>query len=361
MTLFGDDPFGWRMLSTVMGTLTVAAVFWIALAIFGDAKLSFTAGILTILNQLVFVQARIAMLDVYMGAFLLLALALFIGSYEARTPRRAHLGLLFSGLLFGLAIGSKWAAAPYFLAAILGFLLLRVRRAKRAKLGPGPLLRSTTLGPWLGVSTLRGLACLAATGVVTYLLTFAPTFFVGNGRLSLSGLLPQQLEIYRLQTQPLAPHNYMSAWWQWPQIGRPIWYLYERVGGVMRGVLLVGNPAIMWGGIVAVLACLAGGIRGKDRRLLLTAGLFLFSYGIWILIPKSPAFYYYYYVPAIFLSIALAAAFARFCRRGLARLVPPLFLTLSALLFVYFYPIISASPLEHETDFLKWMWFENWK
>ena len=67
-----------------------------------------------------------------------------------------------------------------------------------------------------------------------------------------------------LQTQPLPPHTYQSSPWQWPLITRPIWYLYESVEGVQRGVLLVGNPAVMWGGLVALAACLWDG--AKDRR-----------------------------------------------------------------------------------------------
>jgi predicted membrane-bound dolichyl-phosphate-mannose-protein mannosyltransferase len=72
--LFGDTSFGWRLPSTFMGTATVASIFLIAQTIFGRTRLSLIAGLLTLLNQLVFVQARIAMLDVYMGGFLMMAL-----------------------------------------------------------------------------------------------------------------------------------------------------------------------------------------------------------------------------------------------------------------------------------------------
>ena len=54
----------------------------------------------------------------------------------------------------------------------------------------------------------------------------------------------------------------------------------------------------------------------------------------------------------------LAAAFARWGRSGPLRRLPPAFIVLSAGLFVYFYPIIAASPLGHDQAFNRWMWFE---
>ncbi|HEX8214198.1 MAG TPA: glycosyltransferase family 39 protein [Allosphingosinicella sp.] len=360
MLLFGDTPFGWRMLGTFMGTATVAAVFLIAQALFRDTRLSLMAGLLTALNQLVFIQARLAMLDVYMGAFLLFALFLLIDSH-GRAGARVRIELALAGILLGLALGCKWAAAPYLGLAGLAFAALRVRAALEQRAGAGGLILSRSLAPWRGVSTLEGGAYLGLLSLVVYLATFLPALFVEHHALTTGEILPHQLEIYRLQTQPLAAHTYMSQWPDWPLIGRPIWYLYERVGGVLRGVLLVGNPAIMWGGLIAVAACLIGGLRARDPRLLLVAGLYLFSYGIWAVIPKKIGFYYYYYLPAILLSLALVGAFGHYCRAGRLRWLPPAFVAASAALFVYFYPIIAARPLSHDQDFNRWMWFDSWR
>lgn len=361
MLLFGDNPIGWRAFSTVMGSATVVAVFLIAQNIFKDVRSSFIAGLLTILNQMVFIHARIAMLDVYMGAFLLLGLALLMSGHDAVSQKSTKLKIMGAGALFGLAIGSKWAAVPYLLIAITCFLFIRFQAARAAGFTLRQFLLSERLPAWPGMSTARAVVYLAGVASLTYLATFAPAFFVEENRMSFWQLLPQQLEIYERQTRILAPHNYASQWWQWPQIGRPIWYYYERLDGVLRGVLLVGNPAIMWGGMIAVIVSAIGGIRSRDRRLLMPAMLFLFSYGIWVLIPKNPSFYYYYYLPSVFLPIALVAVFDRYCRRGVASLVPPLFIFCSILLFIYFYPIISAAPLREDGDYLNWMWFESWK
>ena len=342
MLLFGDTPFGWRLMSTFFGCATIAAVFLVAQSLFRDARVSLTAGVLVLLNQMLFVQARIAMLDIYMGAFLLLALWCLIDSY--RRERGVRLRLIACGVLLGLAVGSKWLAIPYAAAAGIAFLVLKRLR-----------------GGWRGVSAVEGALWLGGLGLFVYLATFAPAFFVAENPLTFDRLLPHQLAIYQQQTLPLARHPYQSDWWQWPQIGRPIWYLYEQVDGVQRGVLLIGNPAVMWGGLVALLACLVGGLRARDPRLLLVAGLWVFSYGIWVLIPKKIGFYYYYYLPALFLPLALAAAFHHFCRGGRLRRLPGAFILLAAGLFAYFYPILSAMPLPRTDAFLAWMWFDGWR
>lgn len=361
MLLFGDTPFGWRLPSTFMGTATVASIFLIAQSLFGKTRLSVTAGVLTLLNQLVFVQARIAMLDVYMGGFLMLALWCLIDSHGRASPARVQAQLAAAGALFGLAMACKWTPAPYLALALVAIAGLRLREAVGARAGVGGWLFSVRLNGWRGVSTVRAGLYLGGVALLAYLASFAPLLFLDQGGLTLGELLPEQLDIFRLQTQPLGSHPYMSSWWQWPAISRPIWYLYERVDGQLRGVLLIGNPAIMWGGLVAVAACAYAGLRQRDSRLLLVAGIYLFAFGVWIVIPKRIGFYYYYYVPAMFLSLALAAALDRFGAAAGRRWLTPAFVTMSAILFAYFYPILAARPLGGDQAFLGWMWFDSWR
>ena len=324
MALSGDTPWGWRVLSTVAGTATMLAIFAIALRLFGDRRAAATAALIAMLNQMLFIQARIAMLDVFMGAFL------FAGIAFAMAPQGRRSTLIISGLCLGLAVGCKWAAIPYVALVCAGVMVATRRIA--------PAL-------WIG-----------GTALAAYFATFAPALGYADNPLRLDELIPYQAHMYALQTQPLAPHTYMSKWWQWPLITRPIWYLYEPVDGVERGVLLVGNPAIMWGGLIAVGACAWAGLRQRATGPALAAMLYLFAIGLWIVIPKKIGFYYYYYLPALCLSLALAGAFHHY--RG--RLVPALFLAVSAALFLYFLPIISSAPLPNDQAFLHWMWFSTW-
>ena len=341
ITLFGDDPLGWRAFSTIAATAVVMGVFACAQLAFLSVRTSAIGALLCLLNFTVFIQARIAMLDGIMAAFIVLAVAAIL--WSARSEGRAVAWRwLLGAVLLGLACGTKWTAVPYVGYAALAFVVLK-RRWPEAWPGLG----------WLRASVLLGLGVTA-----TYLLTFAPAFFYAQDALTLGTLLPFQAVMYGQQTQVLPPHTYQSSWWTWALDMRPIWYLYEPVDGVQRGVLMVGNPAVLWGGLVAVAGCLWGWLKHRDAKLGAVATLWIGSYLVWAIIPKSLGFFYYYYLPSIWMPLVIAAAFHRFGRERPGW--DEMFLLLSAILFAWFYPILSASALSGPQAFQRWMWLGSW-
>lgn len=340
MLIFGDNPIGWRALSTLAGTATVVGIYAFTRRLIGATRPALFAALFAMLSQMVFVQARIGMLDGFMGAFLMWGGVLFLW---AMTSGRAAWPLwLGSGALLGAAVAVKWAAVPYVALALAAFTLLKHRDVARS----GQM-------PWL-------MSCLAfgLISLTVYIFSFAPAFFYAQNPLTLTKLIPLQLEMWQLQTQVLAPHNYQSSWWSWPLMLRPMWYFYEPDQGAVRGVLLIGNPAILWGGLVAVAACWWAGIRQKAGAPLAVAILWTFSLGIWAIIPKSLGFFYYYYVPSIILCVALAVAFHHW--RDWAKRRDDWFLVLCVALFAYFYPTLAALPLANDRGFERWIWIPSW-
>ncbi len=80
-----------------------------------------------------------------------------------------------------------------------------------------------------------------------------------------------------------------------------------------------------------------------------------------ILAPKPVQFYYHYFLSSLMLCIASAGVLDHvFWRRG-ERLVPWLAVGLAGLVFLEFYPIISAATLGDPQDFNRWMWFDSWR
>jgi dolichyl-phosphate-mannose--protein O-mannosyl transferase len=339
IALFGDDPLGWRALSTLAGTATVLGVYAILWLMLGRVRPAMIGSLLVLVNCTVFVQARIAMLDGFMAAFVVGAVAAMLWAMRgtgAQVSRRWLLG----SVLLGLAVGVKWTALPYVVYAAVAFLC--VQRPHR----------------WPGLTRFRALAILGLASGAAYLATFAPAFFYAQDPLTLRTLIPFQFEMLARQTIVLPHHDYQSPWWSWPLMIRPIWYLYEPVDGAVRGVLMIGNPAILWGGLIAVAACLRDAILRRGAMMYAIVGLWAGSYAMWAVIPKSLGFFYYYYLSSIWLCIALAVAFDRLWPRR--QPWDTAFLVLAAGLFVYFYPILSAAALPGPQAFRQWMWLGSW-
>ncbi|WP_261269951.1 phospholipid carrier-dependent glycosyltransferase [Sphingomonas sp. LC-1] len=340
--IFGDDPLGWRALSTLAGTAIVGGVFAIVWLMTHRTRAAAIGAGLTLVNFMVLIQARIAMLDGFMAAFVVLAVAA-MGWAMRGSVSQSRWRWTLGAVLLGLAVGVKWAAVPYLGYAAIGFVLMKRGDPTR----------------WPGLSWWSAWALLGLAAMLAYLATFAPAFFYAREPMTLAHLLPFQWEMYARQTQVLPPHHYQSAWWSWPVIGRPIWYFYEVADGAQRGIFLLGNPAVMWGGLVAVAACALGWLRTREMRLGVAAALWIGGFAVWAIIPKSLGFYYYYFLPAIWLSVALAVAIDRW--RAALRDWDEAYLVAAVCLFVYFYPILTAGALAGPRSFLRWTWFTDWR
>ena len=342
MAVFGDNPIGWRAAATLAGSATVMGVFAVLWLVFGRLRVAAFGALLAMFNGFVFVHARTAMLEAFLGAFVTLGIAAMLWAMHA-PPGRSRRRLLLAAVLLGAAVAVKWAAAPYVAFAILAFLLTRDGGRR-----------------WPDTGAAAGVLILGLGSIASYFLTFAPAFFYAQDAMTLAKLLPFQWEMYVRQTQVLPAHPYQSSWWTWPLTLRPIWFFYEPEGGAQRGVLLVGNPAVMWGGLVAVAACLWAGWRDRSARLAGIGLLWVASLLIWAAIPKSLGFYYYYHLSAIFLCIALPAACWRYGRGRLAR-IDAWVAVAAVACAVHFYPIWSAAALDGPMGFQRWMWLDSWR
>src|SRR5262249_10176908 len=96
---FGDGSFAWRYPGTVFGAFSVVAIYLCALAVFANHGPAIAAAGIALLNQMLFVMARTAMLDIYALGFGLLAIAAFLHGFARERPHRLF---ALAGLGFGL-------------------------------------------------------------------------------------------------------------------------------------------------------------------------------------------------------------------------------------------------------------------
>jgi dolichyl-phosphate-mannose--protein O-mannosyl transferase len=357
MALAGDNPTGWRMMPLLAGTLALFAAMRALWHASCDRFATLAFGVLLATGFHLFVQSRIAMLDVFMAAFLAVAAWQFAGSI--REPETGRRRLVLTGIALGLALGAKWNAATLAMVPGLAFFAARLGAGRRR------LLLSRRGAPVPGIRLVEAFVWLGLLPLTVYAATFAPGYWLadtlGPSPLAQDGLIALHREIFALQSQLMTPHTYMSTWGQWVLNTRGIWYLYEAVDGAQRGVLLIGNPLTMLLGLPALAWCLLHGAWARNWAQLAVVIGYAASLGLWLIAPKPVQFYYHYFVPSCFLLAALALALSDLRRAGWGAWLAWGTLAASAGVFAWFYPIISAAPLKGPESFVTWMWIEGWR
>ena len=359
--VFGDNPLGWRVLPVLAGALALFAAMralWFA-TLSRFATLSY--GVLLATGFLLFVNARIAMLDIFYLAFL--ALAFWQGAAAMREPETGRRRLAITGLALGLAMAAKWNALV--LAPVPGLVFLGLRWAA----GRRRLFFSRRGLPVPGITLVEAALWLGIVPLLVYSATYLPAYLFTEGAIGSPGAPSDIIDLHRtmltMQENVVKPHPYQSVWWQWVLNLRGIWYLYEPVDGAYRGILLIGNPLTMLLGLPALGWCLFRGVvgrgaTGRDPIALSIALLYLLTLGFWIVAAKPIQFYYHYMLPSMFLLAALALALDALWKSG-KRWLALAPLAISAALFAWFYPILSAAPLEGKMAFLDYVWLKGWQ
>lgn len=344
--LFGDRPAVWRLPSAMMGTIGLFAfgrTLWWA----SHRRFATLAGMILLATDFAwFIQSRIAMLDMVMAGFAMLAL--WQVAAAIRCPAQGRWRLALAGVAFGLAMGAKWSVAP-----VIGFVVFALAASR---------IRGKGAAPLCGVSLAEMMFWLLSVPIAVYWLTFLPGFFYRQYPIDPAAFLVWQHYMLALQESVTTRHTYQSVWYQWLLNWRSIWYLYERVDGAQRGIVLIGNPLTMLAGLPALLWCLWAGWRGRFDAAAV-AGLYFASLGMWVVSAKPVQFYYHYLLPGTFLMAALALALDTLWRRRDAwRRTAAASVVLSAGMFAYFYPIISGAALHHgRPSFEQWMWLASWR
>jgi dolichyl-phosphate-mannose--protein O-mannosyl transferase len=354
IAIFGDGPVGWRFMSALFGALSLTGIYVWARLLFGRESAALWAAGVTLVNQLLYVQSRIAMLDVFVLAFMLWAMAAFTATWSGRHVRRWFMA---TGVLLGLAVACKWSGLPVW-AMVVGIVVL-VKTLQRWKTRFEDPRQSDWYRPdlWSDMTVAHWFASLVVIPAVVYYLSCAPI----DG-LDPIGFLARQGEMARLLASAAGPHPYASLWTDWPLIRRPIWYLFESEpanSGAIEAVVFLGNPIVLWGGIPALLLCLWRWSAARRADVFLILAAWLATYLCWAVVTKT-SFAYYYLPAGTVLSLALTHAFYE----------PPLaawvwarrlFLLSAFAMLVYLLPISSASVTVTLAGYNQRMWFLSWR
>jgi dolichyl-phosphate-mannose--protein O-mannosyl transferase len=329
--------------------------------------------------------------------------------------------LLLSGICWGLACGSKWEAA-YPLAAF-GLLVVAWCAGARRSFGVRlPALKALLADgvPAFVHLVLVGLVVYVATWTgwlthssqyVEYLSSTQYTHWVsGSGNCGndvnenpkrhwptadqpvkhgLAGLVqvPEAVasyhrDVYVFHTEFLTgcTHTYASQPRGWLLLNRPVGV--DAQTGIkpgtdgcqapansdcIRQVLLLGTPALWWGGVLALLYALLVWVGARDWRFGIVVVGAASTWLPWFLYAGRPIFSFYSIITLPFLVLGITLAMGRLLgsstlpsgRRTVGVVVSGSYFVLVLLNFAWFWPIWTDGLLTH-AEWLQRIWFSHW-
>ncbi len=357
--IFGDNPFGWRVMVALLGTLSILLIAKIASRIFGALGYGLIAALLAFFDGLNLVMSRTALLDITLTTFLLVAIWFLI-------DRRFSL----AGIFFGLALGTKWSAIFYILLFTLYFVIKEIREnAERTN-------RKDLL--WLIV--IRKVQ-LVLVPLIVYLLSWIGWFLSPRGwsrswsadnggdfLASIRSFIHYQFEILNFHKDLDSGHNYRSSAWQWLLQIRPTSFYYESpkcgASNCSQEVLAIGTPLLWWSGALSLIFLLILWIRMRNHALILLG--VAAGWLPWFAFPERTTFSFYSIVFQPWLILALVAALKEINER-LPERIPrrtrkawlALFIGLIGANFIYHSPIFLAFTVSYDY-WRSLMWLQSW-
>ncbi len=297
--IFGDTPLGWRYASALFGALAIVGVYFCALALFGIQSAAVASAMIAFFNQMVFVQSRIAMLDIFALAFGLFATAAFLRGFGERRPQ---LWFGLAGIAGGLAAACKWTGLFVLATCMAVVAVIRLMQGWRVRFLDANDADWYRPDLWPDFKLVHFALCFVLAPAIVYLATFVPL----HG-FSLTDIVEAQRRIFDDNTTAALPgHTYMSAWPTWPLLVRPVWFLFDKIDeDEIAAIVLLGNPLVLWPLLGALAVCLRDWIMARRRDAFLVLAFYLGPYLAWALLPRALGFLYYYLPSATFGSLAL--------------------------------------------------------
>ena len=367
MSIFGDNPLGWRFFSVVFGAATISGVFVWSAALLESAPAAVWVAVVTFLDAVVYVQARIAMLDIFLIAFAVFALAFFTYSFTARSAGAARACILVTGLCLGLAAACKWSG--WFLefglvALVLTIGLLRLWRARFEDPRPTDFHRPDAPFAWSPLNSLFG---FVLAPFFTYFLTYLPQMLHTG---TIAEFWQSHVRMIDIMSGHSPDHPYMSLWYTWPILKRPIWYEFQVPGAetsdwsaAKPAMAVVGmpNPAVLALGELALLYLLWRFFARRELKPAIVAIAYVSEFLPWAINPKGLEFAYYFFPSVVALGPAMGLAIFS---PGWGRWTRPLAGIAAAIclgFFLFFLPVWAAGIGVTPAAFDMRMWLTSWR
>lgn len=360
--MFDMTPYGWRFMAALVGTLMVPIFYAVARGMFQRTRYAVLATLLLVLEGFHLVHSRMANVDIIGVTFTILMFYMMHRYGETAWRNGGFMKglryLVLSGLFFGAAAAVKWnyLYGGAGLALLLLFALIRRWREGRRD-GDFDTARRIIL-------TLMACVILfVAVPAAVYTASYAPYLKATKVEDSYKDLWKYQKNMYHYHKGVKEKHPYSSKWYTWPGMVRPVWYYggKDLEKGDAQSIAAIGNPAVWWGGLLAMLAAWWLALRRRDRIVLTLTIAYLSFYVPWMVAPRSITFLYHYFpmVPLLILFIVWMFRWLEENYRP-GRRITLTFVSVAAILFVWFYPIYTGVTISREWMNLAIRWLPSW-
>lgn len=397
VAVFGMNPFGWRIMGTLLGIAMLPFMYLFGKKITNSTAFGAFACFLFAFDFMHFTQTRIATIDVFVTFFVILMYYFMFQyctlSFYDTSLGRTLLPLGACGISMGLGIACKWTGA--YAGAGLAILFFGVLfRRYREYLWAKSILSGTSWADFcnaeptsfcnpdtrtekaLHISTvftsnvLKTLGfCLLFFVVIPfgiYLLSYLP-FRDGTDAGLFTRMLHNQETMLNYHKNLNAEHYFSSRWWEWPVMLRPIWYYSAVISDtasthVREAISAFGNPLVWWTGIPASLYMIYFAYKKKDRIAVFLLIGYLAQYLPWFFVTRI-TFIYHYFPSVAFVVMMITYSLKLLKNRMSSDRFLLLLVFYSAAvfaLFLLFYPVLSGQPVstEYVDHWLRWL--DSW-
>lgn len=351
--LFGDNEFGWRFASAVIGTLLILLFARLIHVLFYSPLLTALGAALMALDGLLLVHSRTALLDLFLTFFTLLGVFLW--------HRNRH---IWAGIAFGLAIGCKWSAI-YFVAIIGLISVYQILIAHDIRKSIKPIAAK--------------FAQYGLLPIFVYTLTWGGWFISDRGwdrqwsNNPLLSWLHYHSEMLTFHTGLTEQHPYQANPWSWLIMGRPTSFFYNAPNNCgakdcAQEVLALGTPILWWIGTIAIAVVFGFWIKALvQHRVDAAASIVVLGlaagYLPWFAMQQRTVFSFYAIIIEPFLILAIV-----YCAKLLlsstlnpviSQSIIGIVFALIVLCFLFFLPLFTGQVITYEDWNLR-MWFDSW-
>jgi dolichyl-phosphate-mannose-protein mannosyltransferase len=389
IVIFGYDPFGWRIMGVIFATLMIAFIYLLGKELLGSWIGGFAAAFLLTFDFMHFTMGRMGTADTYV-VFFSVASQLFYFIYLRNVLKdgwkTSTTPLILSIILFALSFSTKWLVLYGFLGELAILIVLRLVDVSKVKGSLSAKVYVFLDHPYLTVTA----TLLLAVGI--YFATYIPDMMAGR---SIVDVLNLQGGMYDYHAHLTATHPFASPWYSWPLLYDPVHPLLNMIGisdstvihvpvwlqsaslpdGLKSTIVLMGNPAVWWIGLVAMFSLLFFSLskvlqrnpKGSGPRISLNASglkeywfplalvtVFFFQWLPYAFITRV-IFIYHFYLCVPLLCLASAFFISKYWDNRWVKVLTVVYFAVVVALFVLFYPVISGVPTTQSTiDSLHW-------